>query len=409
MLLAVSGCEQGGEFARAEVLGADLVGLRGLVVLSGGRVIAVGSDRDPMATGADLQAFSVDGEIYPSFGDAGLARLSVGVEAAHAHPDGGLVVGGHTATGALVIQKLRHDGLPDSSFGEDGVVHTSGFIIRALAVRPDGGVVVLLWTDGGNSFALLALDPSGRSDQTFGRGGRVDGVIGDAEGVEATDLVLERDGSLLVALGLRNPNLELPVVVRYLPDGRPAPTTGAFDAGINGAAAEQVALGPDGRILVALSRGIVEDGDFLRAEYYLVRFLRDGSRDATFGQDGLVVLPVRPTEIAVDSSGNVYLVGSIQEEQSHDVPFVMRYRSDGQPDGEFGPQGIQRVAVDEEGELRAVVLLDESQPGALFAGGVRFDEIQPHEHPQDPAHRNRDPTNSFLVRLPQALSHKPGG
>lgn len=393
MLLAVSGCEQGGEFARAEVLRADLVGLAHLVVLSGGRVVAVGSDRDPMATGADLQAFSVDGEMDRSFGDAGLVRLSVGVEAAHAPPDGGLVLGAHTATGSLVIQKLRHNGLPDSSFGEEGVVHTSGFIIRALAVRPDGGVVVLLWTDGGNSFALLGLDPSGRPDQTFGRGGRVDGVIGDAEGVEATDLVLEPDGSLLVALRSQNPNLELPAIVRYLPDGRPAPVTGPFDAGIDRASPEQVALGPEGRIVVVLSRDIFQDGNFMRVEYYLVRFLRDGSRDATFGQDGLVALPVRPTEIVVDSSGNVYLVGSIREERSHDVPFVMRYRSDGQPDGEFGPQGIQRVALDEEGELRAVVLLDESQPGALFAGGVRFEEILPRDHPQNPA-------NSFLVRAP---------
>lgn len=52
---------------------------------------------------------------------------------------------------------------------------------------------------------------------------------------------------------------------------------------------------------------------------------------------------------------------------------------------------IQRVTLDEEGALRAVVLLDEPEPGGLFAGGVRFDELEDGE--------SQDSGEGFLVRL----------
>jgi hypothetical protein len=53
--------------------------------------------------------------------------------------------------------------------------------------------------------------------------------IGDAELLAGSALFLEPGGSLLVALASRNPDLDLPVIVRYLADGRRASVESPFD------------------------------------------------------------------------------------------------------------------------------------------------------------------------------------
>src|SRR5689334_18522944 len=110
----------------------------------------------------------------------------------------------------------------DTSFGDGGhalfLVGTFGSETTAVAVQPDGKILVGGWTVGGPppprrahepagddhvDFAVVRLDPNGALDPTFGNGGMVSTPIDLVPGGydQAWAIALAPDGSIVLAGG----------------------------------------------------------------------------------------------------------------------------------------------------------------------------------------------------------------
>jgi uncharacterized delta-60 repeat protein len=138
------------------------------------------------------------------------------------------------------------------------------------------------------SAATLAAAAPGQLDPTFGNHGIV--VTSFGNDVRPLDAVLQGDGRLIVVGGLNDFHIasEVAAVIRYLPDGSLDASFGSH--GLTRAAltdfeneAEAVVIQADGRIVV-LVHALSADGTV--DEHALMRFKSNGNPDLTFGSGG---------------------------------------------------------------------------------------------------------------------------
>jgi uncharacterized delta-60 repeat protein len=163
----------------------------------------------------------------------------------------------------------------------------------AVAASSDGKIVAA--GDAGSlsfDFALVRLTRNGAVDATFGLNGNVMTELGDLSSVAS--VVLQPDGKILAAgTSTSRTGGSTPVLVRYLPNGSLDASFG--NGGIVTGSGAVVALQADGRIVTAQSSK-------------LVRLLQDGSPDATFGP---APLPVgAAAKLAVLPDGKIVAAGA---------------------------------------------------------------------------------------------------
>jgi uncharacterized delta-60 repeat protein len=172
----------------------------------------------------------------------------------------------------------------------------------ATAVQPDGAIVAAGQSNasGTHDFAVARYTAAGALDPSFGRGGLV-----------ATDFGKSDDRILALALQ------------------------------------------PDGRIVVA---GVSDRSG--SKDFALARYNTDGSLDPTFGNGGLVLLPVRPLTtdivrgVAIQPDGKILAAGVTYDDavslRPHGDFMLVRYTREGGVDPSFGVGGI--VTTNFEGE-----------------------------------------------------------
>src|SRR3989441_9250926 len=165
--------------------------VRALVGQADGKIVAVGN------AGADFAAvrYNSDGTLDDTFGSLGRVTTDFfgrtdSAQAVVIQPDNKLVVAGWVTaldrTGnpdtRFGLVRYNANGTIDTSFGSSGEVVTffgSEFLdcqAFALALQPDGKIVVAGWTtgpQGGADFALARYSTDGALDMTFGSGGQV--------------------------------------------------------------------------------------------------------------------------------------------------------------------------------------------------------------------------------------------
>lgn len=286
-------------------------------------------------------AFGESGAPDPTFGSGGLASSGEGsAREAIVQPDGKIVTVGQLS-GDIAL--TRHDrlGRLDAGFGDGGVVRTRivqrGRIQNANSVarQPDGKLVVAAWWVDEEAFipdprrmkdgwALLRFRPDGTLDPSFGDGGIVRDVAPPALNVTTGDVVIQRDGKILVAgsWGIRRtddavaPGDTFAAVIRYRPDGRR--DTGFGDGGIAGLrdvrSGRAIVLGPDGKIVLGGHYEKPVPGRARFDEAFAVgRFLPDGRLDRSFGDGGQVI-----TRGATSPAGSLSLGGIIDIDRQGD-------------------------------------------------------------------------------------------
>jgi uncharacterized delta-60 repeat protein len=215
----------------------------------------------------------------------------------------------------------------DRSFGGDGIVLTPLGIGdargQAVAVQPDGKIVAvgsakLAGGAGNDALAIVRYRPGGLLDTSFGGG---DGVV----------------------------------MEQFTQDG---------------ADATAVAIQPDGKILVAGSRSCCV------AVIHVTRYLANGTRDASFGDAGVAVVPgiccdgADATGLAVQADGKVVVGGWISNTDTQDS-FVARFTPEGDPDAGYGSGGLARLKLGDAvlQQSRALgLVLDRGK--AVIAGDV---------------------------------------
>jgi uncharacterized delta-60 repeat protein len=151
----------------------------GMAVLPDGRVVVVGTGFDPTGATTDIVTarFTGDGALDSTWGSGGKAQFDFGKsetgDGAVLQPDGKLLVVGDTmGTGGnsdVLVTRIATNGTLDPTFGSNGVIHPDFEDYefgRAIALQPDGKIVIVGYTPNGSLVARVTS--TGTSDPTFG-------------------------------------------------------------------------------------------------------------------------------------------------------------------------------------------------------------------------------------------------
>jgi uncharacterized delta-60 repeat protein len=283
------------------------------------------------------------------------------INASVMQPDGKIVTAGLAFNGSnwdIAICRYNTDGSLDSSFGSGGTIVTRlpDFYGTAagLTIQPgDNKIVVAL--DDGYSLALARYNADGTLDSSFGSGGIVRFTDGVRRGFNS--VCLQPDDGKIVASGWKAVGSDYRTLLcRFNPDGSLDTTFG-----VNGEVVvptiywysydyPSLILLPGGEMLV---RGYDLAGDRLPQDCILLRYLPDGSLDASFADNGKLTLspgPDRewqgPAMFAVDGDGRILIAGGTMDRPDSGSRYeviVSRYLPDGSIDAGFGEGGTASI------------------------------------------------------------------
>jgi uncharacterized delta-60 repeat protein len=342
-------------------------------------------------------ATAAPGDLDPSFGSGGMVKLLEGHEDSYGEavvvqPDGKIVLAGYEKGNAVVL-RLLPDGAPDPTFGSGGKVTTvvpggsSG--ARAVALQPDGKIVVAGGAEGASNFDFFfaRYNSDGSPDMSFGGGDGIELVPVGAESDEAEAVTIGPAGRVAATGFAELPgNGEALAAVVLKANGEPDPsfggdgsvtkeTSGHFDTGV------AVAMFGDGGVLVGDSAGAGAGGGFV-----LMKLLANGEYDPAFGGgDGVVVTPVpiegavtdigRITDFVLLPDGRIVAAGYGYDYEGSPPEYltkvaVIRYLADGELDPSFADGGIFTRRIGTEGTTDTVVLGEKGR--ILIAGYYRL-------------------------------------
>jgi len=402
----------------------EFADVRSLALDAQGRIVAGGTVTWPdFESDALVARFTTFGELDASFGGSGMVAVDFGAAGDTGTtvllPEGGQILIAGTvegnsegSRGSFAVGRLNDDGTTDFGYGAGGVavVDFPGGSARvsAAVLAPFGqGVVAVGTMNGGfgQEFALARFTPWGTADGGFGIGGRVTTSFGEADDF-GTAMVIRPDGKFYVAgttgrydgegtvgdFALSRYNVDGSLDQSFGQGGRVTANfsqvsfrgTGVtpLSASDPDDAASAVLLQPDGKVVVAGS----SDGSLA-----LTRFNPDGSQDQTFGDFGLVVVPVlydndgtpapafaEVRGLAMDADGRIVAAGYAIGFESKVV--VARFNPDGTLDATFGGggfegDGIVVSALGGGGAASAYAVAVDDDGGILTAGGLGGDIV----------------------------------
>ncbi|WP_165795421.1 NPCBM/NEW2 domain-containing protein [Deinococcus koreensis] len=271
---------------------------------------------------------TVSGSVDAAFGEAG--RVNVGGVDSVAAPDGSVVVLGQ----AFGLTRLAASG---TVLRRAAAPFSAQDTAKALTLQPDGKIVAVgkrTLVDGNTDFFIARFNADLSVDTTFGQGGQ---VITNLSGVD--------------------------------------------DPSFHPESANDVAIAPDGKIVVAgASRQTNEvRSDLKTSAFTVLRLLPDGSRDRGFGTDGVALRTFNTAgsynqfnahafgnAVAVLPDGRVVVAGRVFGERGG----VARFLADGRPDQTFGTAGrVWNLASCGKSNANALAL---SPTGDILVGGGEF-------------------------------------
>ena len=333
-----------------------------------------------LGAGAAAPAWAAPGDLDPTFGQFGKVVLEAPDDTAATdlllQPDGKPVAFGWTGynnTSSSVFRFLP-EGELDPSFGQAGVSSLDFGLwyqtVDAGLLLGDGKIVYATSVSRdsyhGPLVVLTRLLADGSPDPAYGGG---DGVTVSDLPVNggALDLALAPDGRIVLATGAEGGGF---LAARFLPDGEPDPsfsedgaaTASVPDAGV----ARTVLVTPDGGVIAAGDGG--RDGG---PRSSLVSFQSDGDLDPAFGADGVVTTDFgsgrrsEVGELALQPDGRLVLTGILGLRKIR--PIVARYRPAGEPDPTFSGDGVEKLGKFSCGAALGAVTI--RPDGRIVAGG----------------------------------------
>ncbi len=345
-------------------------------------VVALASLLSTVASASDGvldPTFSLDGKV--TVDRAGLTSSDHG-EAVAIQPDGKIVVAATTAVNGVsnfAVTRLLANGARDTAFGTNGwaiagFTGTGGSRAKALAIQPDGKIVVAGTTatpSASDNFALVRFTSNGSIDTSFGSNGRVSTDFGRGRADRATAVVLQPDGKIVVGGETSNPSTVRDfALARYEANGALDMSFGeeglvstSFHTSIHDPdAATALSLQTDGRIVAVGMAG----GDFAA-----VRYETNGSLDPAFGIGGKVTVdvggvnPGYANAVAIQVNGRIIAAGKVGNQNDSDFALV-RLEATGMLDLSFGTGGIATTNVYAADEAFAVAV---QADGKIVAAG----------------------------------------
>jgi uncharacterized delta-60 repeat protein len=337
--------------------------------------------------------FTSIGALDPSFGTWGVVdslRNGYAGDAA-VQADGKILVCGLDygigPSPTSAVARYESDGTFDSSFGAGGIATVdvaSGVTDyeqpTALAVQGDGRIVVVGYHYDNAlppyhvAIEIFRLMPDGSLDASFGAGGIA--PVSFAESAWAFDVALQPDGKIVVAGFIEAPYANF-LVMRLDANGALDPSFGSGGVVIDnpgGPVGSQLALAVD-----VLSDGKIIAGGYQSGAATVVRYLTNGSPDGAFGVGGVATATspdgelISVNDMARRPDGSIVLVGSVTRtvDPSLEDMVVVRFDAGGTPDTAFAPNGVARIVIGTETSVAAGAI---AQPdGKIVVTGRRND------------------------------------
>jgi uncharacterized delta-60 repeat protein len=363
----------------------------GLVVQPDGKIVLSGTSHSATtAQDFSLARYNADGSLDTSFGGGGIVitPLTPGTDTANSvalQADGKLLVAGVSGGPDVALVRYNADGSLDTTFGGgDGIVMTpvAAGLARDEALRvtvqSDGKIVVVGYAQNPSGFpppttqfadiVVARYNADGSLDATFGTGGIVKTEIGAGVLADVAQAVLvQADGGIVVAgYTTSTTTAQDFVLVRYTAGGALDPTFGGGDGIVvttvtpSSDQARSIVQQPDGRIVVV---GHALNG----TDFALARYNVDGTPDATFGTNGVVVHSVSAgtdsaTGVVLQADGKLLVGGTAGADFA-----IVRYNLNGTVDATFGTNGVITTSVSPSADVAIGIALQGD--GKIVVGG----------------------------------------
>jgi uncharacterized delta-60 repeat protein len=308
-------------------------------------------------------ALGAPADVDGGFGSEGRTMIDGGgnddVRALAVQPDGKIVVVGSTSIkgGDALVLRLNRDGSPDRGFDGDGVVtidRGANEDANAVAIQPDGKIVVAGHTSSGLNGVVYRLNANGSPDLAFGDQGA---AVLDSAGDERINAVALQPDGRIVAAGFTSVNKDM-AIYRLTETGAPDKSFDMDGArGVDGGGTEAaygVAIQPDGKVVAAGYSSVNNDGDPLVA-----RLTSTGQPDTDFGNAGKTRITGTDDyaeAMALQPDGKIVLAGHTQNGQTNYDATVYRLRPSGAPDNAFNEDGRIRLEVGDYEEAKALAV-----------------------------------------------------
>ena len=307
-------------------------------VLVWGLLVGIAPEAEAAKAGSLDRSFGHNGRVLTDFFGRNDRAYAAAIQ-----EDGRIVVAGEAFKPGFfphpVLARYRRDGRLDRSFGNRGraVIRcdSSTDYTTALAIQSNGRILTAATCSSHAAVARLRRD--GTLDRSFANNGIVETAL--PTGVNhVTDMAIQPDGKIVVVGYTQNTSTgdEYLFLVRYLRDGNLDPSFGDGGTLITRFGTDTyvrgdgVAVQPDGRLVVSGTVG---------SNWIVARFLPHGSLDPSFDGDGIKysapTLIGEARDVQLEPDGRIVTAGS---------RFALgRYLPDGSFDSSFADGGSQRV------------------------------------------------------------------
>jgi len=325
---------------------------RSVLLQPDGKILVAGSVVEAGAYNFLVLRFLTDGTMDLSFSGDGKQITDFGaddtIEALALQPDGKIIAVGSTLLGAqadFAIARYQSDGSADNGFSGDGkqttAIGNSVDFAFDVALQPDGRILAAGWSkiSDGYSYSAVRYLADGSLDLSFADHGKMVDYKPAGYGAYQT-VVVQTDGSMIAA-GYADTGKGVQfAAARYNRSGTLDAGFGqngkqTIDFGLSSSQVYEVALQPDGKIILAGHAG--DDSGFYFA---LARLNINGSLDSSFDGDGKVVLDRGLyAKMVIQLDGKIVVAAQSEPSQLATDIVLLRCLSNGAIDRGFGVGG----------------------------------------------------------------------
>lgn len=356
--------------------------IQSMSILSDGKILTVGTIfNDSDFSQFALVRYTSDGRIDTTFGNNGkvisnFTESKIGLESMLVQSDGKIVLAGiiynSFTNSQFVLVRYTKNGDFDTTFGNNGVVLKGYHTINSITLQEDDKIVVAGFSFENNvrDYSLIRYTVNGVQDTSFGNNGTVSLSIGDRD--FWYDVVLKSDEKIVVVGSAKNNSGNYDSDFAIMQFNK----YGTLDAnfGENGIviidyndvdAARAVKIQNDGKIVfVGWSYSTLET----IYDYKMVRLLLDGSLDESFGEKGMLSIPISinlsSESIEIQSDQKILVTGFVSKTDKNDIA-LCRVNSNGAYDSTFGNDGVVTTTFQASSQANSIVC----QPDGLIVVG----------------------------------------
>lgn len=310
---------------------------------SDGKIVYVG--RDFNLTNAFVCRITTSGQLDTSFNNYGFKKINLTcLENVFIQADGKILV-----SGSNTLLRLNSDGSQDNSFNSDGSlllsINSQPLITKSIVQQSDGKILVSGYASNSNKydFAISRLNSDGSYDTTFDTDGTALFSIGNTNDL-AYGIALQTDGKIILTGQTSNAGDYDFATIRINSDGSLDTTFANLGKAIQQSFGQDygrsIDIDPNGKILIV--------GCGNNNKLYALRYNTDGSLDATFDNDGILISTInlststsvnsftsRKPKIKYLSNGKILISGT-----SNSNFALIQLNNNGSLDNLFGTNGI---------------------------------------------------------------------